>query len=229
MQRFFDVRTGATRAGLLSATLALAAAGCDFALTPEDELGDMHAPKISVSHEQNATNQGTVTIGGRVTDRVGVERMAYRVNGGAEQEVSITPGATVEFTATIPVTAALNMVELIAYDAAGNRSAHQIQVMYDAEAPTLSVVQLADGGSFSSFLRLDGVANDSGSGVRRVTYRVNGGPETDITGGYKSPTSGYTFKTDAYGLPLGQNTFVVTAYDRAGNRGELKAVMTRKQ
>ena len=43
----------------------------------------------------------------------------------------------------------------------------------------------------------------------------------------ESPTRGFVFSTDAYGLPLGPNTFVVAVYDRAGNRAEVRATMTR--
>lgn len=225
MHPFFYIRAGASRGGLLA--LAIAAAGCERSSTSPAKVTDALAPKFSVSHEQNATNQPTATIAGIVTDDVGVVRVTYRVDGGAEQEVSITPGISVAFTATMPTPAAVNAVEFAAYDAAGNRAAELMQVMYDTEVPTLGVTHLKEGGSFYSFLRLEGVATDSRSGIRRVTYSVNGGAEVQITGGGSS--SGYAFKGDAYGLPLGPNAFVVYAYDRAGNRGELRATMTRKE
>ncbi len=229
MHRSLALRTGATRACLVSLTLALAAAGCEVAMTAPHTPNDIVAPMITGAQDFNATNRPTATIMGTVTDSVGVESVFYRVNGGAEQPVKITPGVSVDFAATVPVSQPTNEVELVAYDDAGNRAVKLVFVMYDTEPPALSVSRLVNGGSFSSFLRLDGSAGDTGSGMYMVTYRVNGGAETPITGGHKSPTSGFVFSGDAYGLPLGPNTFVVTAYDRAGNRRELTAVMTRTQ
>ena len=209
--------------------LALATAGCvagDGPVGPTDAA----APQFTISHEQNTTNRTTTTIGGVVTDSTGVARVTYRVNGGTEQPVTITPGTSVTFSATVPVPAAVNTVEFAAYDAAGNRGSETLEVRYDVTPPEVSVTQLVEGGTFSSFLRLDGVATDVTAGVRSVTYSVNGGPEQSVTGGYKSGFPGqFIFSTDAYGLPLGKNTFVVYAYDRAGNRGQRQATMTRVQ
>ena len=230
MSDSFHLR-GRVRAPLRGAILALACAtaACadgDGPVGPTDAV----APKFAISHEQNTTNQTTTAIGGVVTDSVGVARVTFRVNGGAEQAVTITPGTSVSFSATVPVPAAVNVVEFAAYDAAGNRGSETVEVRYDVTPPEVSVSQLVEGGTFSSFLRLEGSATDITAGVRSVTYSVNGGPEHAITGGYSSTGSGqYLFKTDAYGLPLGKNTFVVYAYDRAGNRGQRQATITRVQ
>lgn len=222
---------GGVRAPLRGAVLALACAtaACvegDGPVGPTDAV----APQFTVSHEYNTTNQTTTTIPGSVTDSVGVVRVTVRVNGGTEQPLTITPGTTVAFSATIPVPAAVNVVEFAAYDAAGNRASETMEVRYDVTPPEVSVTHLVEGGSFSSFLRLEGSARDVTAGVRGVTYSVNGGPEQPITGGGSTTGSGqYLFKGDAYGVPLGKNTFVVYAYDRAGNRGQTQATMTRVQ
>jgi hypothetical protein len=209
--------------------LACATAACvdgDGPVGPSDEV----APQFTLSHEFNATNQTTTTIPGSVTDSVGVVRVTVRVNGGTEQPVTITPGTTVAFSATIPVPAAVNVVEFAAYDAAGNRGSETMEVRYDVTPPEFSVGGLANGGPFSSFFRVDGAATDVSSGVRRATYSVNGGAEQPITGGYYSSSpSVYAFRTDLYGLPMGQSTLVVYVYDRAGNRGQLQATITRVQ
>jgi hypothetical protein len=220
---------GLVRAPLRGAVLALAfaTAACvegDGPVGPTDEV----APKFTLSHEFNATNQTTTTIPGTVTDSVGVARVTVRVNGGAEQPVTITPGTTVAFSATVAVPAAVNTVEFAAYDAAGNRGSETMDVRYDVTPPEISVGGLANGGKFTSFFRVDGGATDVTSGVRRATYSVNGGAEQSMTGGhYSSSPSVYAFRTDLYGLPLGANNLVVYVYDRAGNRGQLQAVITR--
>ncbi|MBD0321003.1 MAG: hypothetical protein ICV87_11760 [Gemmatimonadetes bacterium] len=209
--------------------LACATAGCvegDGPVGPTDSV----APQFTISHEYNATNQTTTTIPGSVTDSVGVARVTVRVNGGAEQPVTITPGTTVSFSATVPVPAAVNVVEFAAYDAAGNRGSETLEVRYDVTPPELSVMYLSNGGKFSSFFRVEGSATDVTTGVRSTTYSVNGGPEQSITGGYYSSSPGvYAFRGDAYGLPMGESTLAVYAYDRAGNRGQLQAVITRVQ
>lgn len=216
---------------LLPVLAALALGACEGSDSPAEPVpqapADVTAPAFSVSQEQNATNQRTSTLGGVVTDSVGVTRLVVRVNGAAEQPVSITAGTSVTFSVPVTLPAVLNTVEFAAFDAAGNRATETLEVRYDTVAPTLTVSQLTQGGTFTSFLRISGVATDPETGIRRVTYSVNGGPETNITGGQSS--SGYTFSTDAYGLPLGANTFVVTAYDRAGNRGQRTATMTRRE
>jgi hypothetical protein len=182
---------------------------------------------FNVSHEFNAFNQPRADIRGIVTDSVGVTRLVYQLNGGTAQAVSITPGTSVSFTATVPLPAATNAVEFSAYDAAGNRKVETMEVRYDTVAPTFSVSQLREGGTFSSFLRIDGSASDDAAGISRVTYTVNGGAQALAPGSIRNGT--LTFGTDVYGLPLGPNTFVVYAYDRAGNRAEKRATMTRLQ
>lgn len=222
---------GRFRAPLQGAVLALAVAtaGCvegDGPVGPTDEV----APKLTLSHEYNVTNQTTTTIPGTVADSVGVARVTIRVNGGPELPVTITPGTEVSFSATVPVPAAVNVVEFAAYDAAGNRGSETLTVRYDVTPLEVSVTHLVEGGSFSSFLRLEGSAWDVTAGVRKVTYSVNGGPEQSITGGYRSGSGAqFLFSGDAYGVPLGRNSFVVYAYDRAGNRGQTQATMTRVQ
>jgi len=211
----------------LPAALVLATACSEgTTLPPVDSV----APAFSVSHEQNATNQRTTTIVGTVTDSVGVARVTFRVNGGPEQPVTITPGTLVSFSASVPIPAAVNTVEFAAYDAAGNRGSETMEVRYDTTPPEVSVGGLGGGGTFSSFFRVDGGATDPGSGVRRVAYSVNGGAEQSISGGYFSSSPNvYAFRTDLYGLPMGDNNLVVYAYDRAGNRAQLQAVIRRVQ
>lgn len=204
--------------------LAAGAAGCDSILGSSS---DHDAPAITLGYERNASNQRTANVGGLVTDSIGVTRMVYRVNGGAAQPVSITPGTSVNFSAPVALATTVTSVEFTAYDAAGNHASAAMDVYYDTDAPTLSVLQLREGGTFSSFLRIDGAATDP-VGISRVTYRVNGGAEKEIPGGHFSRApNDYSFQTDAYGLPLGPNTFVVTAYDRAGNTTQRTATMTR--
>ena len=215
------------RGGVILA-LACAAAGCvdGGPVGPTDEA----APRFVISHEQNATNQKTATISGTVTDSVGVARVTYRLNGGTEQAVTITPGTSVSFSAAVAMPAEINTLEFAAYDAAGNRGSETLEVRYDVTPPVVSASYLVEGGSFHSFLRLSGSATDATSGVRQVTYSANGGAEQQITGGYKMAGSDqFLFSGDAYGLPLGKNTFVVYAYDRAGNRAQIQATMTRVQ
>lgn len=208
----------------LPAALVLGAACSEDTMLPP---ADTVAPAFTVSHEQNATNQRTATIAGMVADSVGVARVTFRVNGGAEQPVAITPGPVVSFSASVPAAAALNTVEFAAYDAAGNRGSETMELRYDTTPPEVSVGSLSNGGKFSSFFRIDGGATDA-SGVRRAAYSVNGGAEQSMTGGHYSSSPGvYAFRSDLYGLPLGENNLVVYVYDRAGNRAQLQGVITR--
>lgn len=86
----------------------------------------------------------------------------------------------------------------------------------DDEAPEISVTGVADGASYgdSTDLILGWEATDSGSGIASVEAELGGKP---IENGAEIPL---------YTVDLGEQEFVITATDRAGNTAERKVTFT---
>jgi hypothetical protein len=143
------------------------------------------------------TGPVTVTVTG-ADDRPGAVSLEYRLDGGAwtaySTPVSIADGShTVEYRAT---------------DAAGNVSAvGSSAVKVDAVKPAVTVVGVADGGSYADDTSavVSFQATDAGSGVASTTATLDGA----------AFTSGSTVNFATLGA--GQHTLVVTSTDAAGN------------
>ncbi|WP_234555006.1 Ig-like domain-containing protein [Thermus caliditerrae] len=117
---------------LLAATL-LALTGCSPDTTP---------PTVTISSPQDGAivNTSQVTVQGTAQDNTRVVRLTYQLNGGPEQEVSITPAASVPFTFSVTLQEGANNLVLSAYDNGWNKGTVNLSITYDPAAThTLSI------------------------------------------------------------------------------------------
>jgi hypothetical protein len=176
---------------------------------------------LSAPADGATVNTSSVTVVGSASDAVGVTRVAVQLNGGAEQDASVTRGPAVSFSRIVSGLAnGTNVIVVNAYDAAGNKGSTSIRVTYSAPsdtiAPTLTIAAPADGATVNSgTVAASGRASDN-LAVTRVTSQVNGGPEVDVSISSGSSTS---FSGTFGPLVAGTNTIRFNAYDAVGNRG----------
>ncbi|PZA05826.1 ThuA domain-containing protein, partial [Meiothermus sp. Pnk-1] len=155
--------------------------------------------------------------------------IAYQLNGGPEQNISFTPGASVDFTATVSGLApGSNTLIFNAYDAAGNKDSASTRVVYtgssaDTSKPSLSISSPANGSSTNRpNLNVQGQASDNVR-VSRLTYQLNGGAEQNVG---ISPATSVNFSFSVGRLRPGNNTITLNAYDDANNKGSASLGVT---
>lgn len=162
---------------------------------------DTADPSLSVTSPTNnlATASNTVTVSGTASDsQSGLKSVT--VNG-----TTVTVSSSGSFSKSVSLSAGSNTITVVATDNAGRTTTISRTVIYDTEAPSLSVTSPADGYcTTSSSVTVSGTVSDSQSGVAGVT--VNG---TEVT------ISGGTFSKSVT-LSPGSNTITVIATDRAG-------------
>lgn len=192
---------------------------------PTATMPDVTAPTVVVSSPQRDTvlNAGAIQLSGTASDSVGVVRVTYRANDGAEQALSAARGPRVEFSGVVPLTDGTNMIVVYAYDAAGNRgtAGGALRIVRDGDPPRISVTIPADTAPTVRVdtVRITGTLRDAG-GVARAAYTVNGGAETPIVIALDTSVA-FSFVA---ALPAtGANTIEVLAYDRAGNGARFRA------
>lgn len=184
---------------------------------------DTAPPTLALSEptDGSTVNTSSVTVRGSASDAVGVTRVAVQLNGGAEQNASITPGPAVSFSRTVSGLAnGTNVIVVNAYDAAGNKASTSLRITYSAPsdtiAPTVTIAAPADGATVNSgTVSASGQASDN-LAVTRVTSQVNGGAEVEVAISGGASTS---FGATLSGFVAGTNAIKFNAYDAAGNRG----------
>lgn len=184
---------------------------------------DTAPPTLALSEptDGSTVNTSSVTVRGSASDAVGVTRVAVQLNGGAEQNASITPGPAVSFSRTVSGLAnGTNVIVVNAYDAAGNKASTSLRITYSAPsdtiAPTVTIAAPADGATVNSgTVAASGQASDN-LAVTRVTSQVNGGAEVEVAISSGASTS---FGATLSGFVAGTNAIRFNAYDVAGNRG----------
>ncbi|WP_157202629.1 Ig-like domain-containing protein [Calidithermus chliarophilus] len=181
------------------------------------------APSVSITQPvaEAVVNVASVTVKGKATDDQQVTRLTYRLNGGAEAEVAITPGAEVDFGFSVGGLAqGNNVVTVSAYDALGLRASAEVSVRYQPGAPGVVITQPAAGTTLNrTGVNVVGRATDD-QAVTRLTYQLNGGAEQEvgITAGAQAE-----FSFAVSGLREGSNTLTVNAYDALGLKGSATA------
>ncbi|MFZ5991433.1 MAG: ThuA domain-containing protein, partial [Deinococcota bacterium] len=143
--------------------------------------------------------------------------------------ISFTPGASVNYTATVSgLLPGSNTIIFNAYDAAGNKDSASTRVVYsgsssDTSKPSLSVSSPASGSSTNSpNISVQGQASDN-VGVSRLTYQLNGTAEQDVG---ISPATSVNFNFSVGSLQPGNNTITLNAYDDANNKGSTSLSVT---
>ncbi|WP_148225929.1 Ig-like domain-containing protein [Allomeiothermus silvanus] len=100
---------------------------------------DTLRPDISILSPTpgSTVNSSSVSVQGKAKDNLAVTRIAYQLNGKAEQNISFTPGASVDFTATVSgLLPGSNTIIFNAYDAAGNKDSASTRVVYSGSSPS---------------------------------------------------------------------------------------------
>lgn len=161
---------------------------------------DTKAPDISVSSPATGTitNQNAIAIIGTVSDTAPV---TVRVN---DASVQLTNGA---FSTTVPLAGdGAREIRIVAVDAAGNSSTHELTVTRDATPPTLTIVTPAENALVGQHpVDVTGLVQD----LTPVVVRVNG---VEATRAQSSWTGSAVFAAQ------GNQTITVTAVDAAGNQ-----------
>ncbi|MGD8568543.1 MAG: hypothetical protein PVJ39_10675, partial [Gammaproteobacteria bacterium] len=144
---------------------------------PVDEL----APALSINAPTNnpeySTSQGSVTIGGMVSDNVAVTELSWvNENGGTG---SIVVNENWEYT-DIPLSVGSNRITVTARDAANNVTTAAINVEYaiqDNTPPAISITSPNDGNPYQTDLNRVSIAGTTSDdiGVTRVSWRTSRG------------------------------------------------------
>jgi hypothetical protein len=118
--------------GALAALALVVLTACPQAETPD---ADTTQPTVTITSPAAGAVVATpsVTVEGGASDDVGVTRVTYQLDGGAEWDVPVTPGPSVEFSfAAERLLAGENTITVYAYDAAGNRGSASVAVRHGA-------------------------------------------------------------------------------------------------
>ena len=114
--------------GVLGLLLSLILAAC----SP----GDTVRPTVTIQSptDGQTVNQANLTVRGTAQDNVRVTRLTYQLNGGAEQQLNLTPGPQVSFEFQVTLQEGQNTLTVNAYDQAGNKGTATVRVNYDPQA-----------------------------------------------------------------------------------------------
>jgi|GEM_PF-3518042 len=208
--------------------LALAALGSTAAcgdVSGTEPVTDVVPPTLEVTSPAADTmvNTGSFTLVGRAADSMGVTRVTYRVDGGAEQNATFTGTTVAPFTIPVTLNPGTNTFAMAAYDAVGNRSAVITRRITVDTSPPVVTLATGDITVSTGTVEVRGTAADP-SGIRRITYRVGGGDEQAVQA---TPDATVEFSFVAT-LAEGVNTIEVAAYDAAGNRAAATLRATRR-
>ncbi len=177
------------------------------------------APRVALNLSSAASSSsGSVGVQVLAEDAVGVRRLTYRLNGGAEQAVRLAPGRSVrQYFSVAGLKPGDNELVVSAYNAAGLEGRASVRVSLAAQqagAPGITVSSPDDGSSSSSdTVQVQGEVHDDRE-VARLTFRLNGEPEEVIR---VTPGGRSSFNHTVGFLQPGANALVLTAYDDEGN------------
>ena len=98
--------------------------------------GDTVRPTVTIQSptDGQTVNQANLTVQGTAQDNVGITRLTYQLNGGAEQQLNLTPGPQVSFEFQVTLQEGQNTLTVNAYDQAGNKGTATVRVNYDPQA-----------------------------------------------------------------------------------------------
>jgi len=190
---------------------------------------DTTAPKVTTTAlSPDPTNDSTPVLTGMAVDgNSPIDRVEYRVDGGAWIEATFTPDVSDPKTGTYTfITSALaegeHQVEIRAWDGAGNVTTEgnyaTDSFTVDNTAPETNITALTPDPTEDHTPSLSGTATDAISPIDRVEYRVDGGTWIEATftpDVSDSKTGTYAFTT--FTLTDGEHQVNVRAWDDAGN------------
>ncbi|MFC4639693.1 beta strand repeat-containing protein [Deinococcus hohokamensis] len=199
--------------------------------TAEANIPD-NAPVLTVKAEATSVTTNSAHITGTATDNVQIQRVTYKLNGGAEsavQGLTFSKNVALDFVVA-GLKEGANEVVVTAYDTSNNATPKTLAVTYtapvtppsDTKAPALTVP--ADQLTNASQYTLSGsVTDEGGSNVKNVTYTVS------KNGSAASAPATATLSGSGYSLNLtdlseGVYTVTLRAEDNAGNQSAPQTV-----
>ncbi|RTG93971.1 hypothetical protein CSW44_10790 [Thermus scotoductus] len=98
--------------------------------------GDTVRPTVTLQSptDGQTVNEANLTVQGTAQDNVEITRLTYQLNGGAEQQLNLTPGPQVSFEFQVTLQEGQNTLTVNAYDQAGNKGTATVRVNYDPQA-----------------------------------------------------------------------------------------------
>lgn len=192
--------------------LLLLAAACETATVVAP---DTTAPTVALAAPTDGATVDTsvVELRGTLADDEAVVRATYQVNGGAEREIPVAPGATVALVAPVELPAGTSTLLVHAYDAAGNRGSSQ--PVRATRRELFTIVAPEDGSTVHSSSIPLRSTTPRPFDIERITYQVNGGEETHYP---RYVHHGAYYYLAQVALRDGDNTLAVHAYLVAGGR-----------
>ncbi len=191
---------------LFASASAALLAGCLEDVRYEDPVVRVASPAPT------AVDTDALEISGKASDTDGLVRIAYQLNGGAEQPVVVPTGSEAEFAFTVELVDGDNVIVINAYDRKGRVGTSTVRVKRnpDTLAPTLALAAPADGSTVTQpRVRVQGTASDDRS-VRRITWQQSGGAEQTALVNRSRAAS---FDFEITGLAGGANALAIHAYD----------------
>ena len=184
------------------------------------EIKESIAPSISITSPANGSSMnGLVPVSVAAADNVGVAKVEFFINGALAAEMT---GAPYVFSwDTSPLAAGTYSVSAKAVDSAGNEALSNsvsLAVAGDTKAPSVSLLQPANGSSIRGTVSVSASASDD-VGIARLELFVDG---TLLLTGNQSMVS---YSLDTTALTNGNHLLSAKAYDAAGNVGASSATL----
>ena len=205
------------------AGLPLAPGANVITVTASDAAGHTSTDRITVTSDGRApmlviaspavsphvTKAETVTLTGTASDEIDLAEVTWTSNRGGSGRANGTTNWSIP---NLTLQNGVNVITVVAQDAAGNRTTSAVSVNRDSLAPTIAVVLPTTAATLitnQATVRLTGKSADD-TGVTQVTWQSS-------RGGAGSAAGTTEWNVPAVALLSGANILTVTARDGAGN------------
>lgn len=190
------------------------------------------APVITITSptESEVTTNSKPTVKWTVTDSgsgVNSDSISITVDSGSAvtsgiTKTAITNGYSCSYTIPSALSDGTHTVKVDAKDNDGNSATQRsVSFVVDVAPPVLSVSSPTNNlVTATKTVTVAGKTNDSTSGIKKVTVKLNAGSETQVTA-----DSNGNFSTSIT-LVEGANTIVITSYDSGGLKTSVTRIVT---
>ncbi len=181
-----------------------------------------------------AASTGSITVNGIANDKPGgsgVKIVEVKVNGSAYTAAKpVEAGDWSSWSVTINVkSSGIYRVTPRVTDNAGNQAWNSIyvKIILESTPPSLAITTPQSGATVAAgTVTVSGTAHDSGSGIRSLHAKLNGGSAIDVAP--KSPGDWSSWSVSFSSVPEGQHSIYASAIDRAGNTKETRVDLTAR-
>ncbi len=175
----------------------------------------IQAPATSGTYD---TTVSTINLSGTASDNEGITEVSWNNSRGGN---GLALGTTTWSISGISLSEGENLLTITATDAAGNAGTQVVSVIYrlpDTTVPQIVIISPANASTYETdkpSISLAGSATDN-VGVVRVSWQNVTGFDSGV-GGDASGTTNWS--TPSISLTEGDNTIIIAALDKAGNKG----------